>query len=70
MKWLAQRVLESLSTPPGGEAARRARALLVQVARRQVERELAFFRMTGFPRQAGDLEAVLTATAEGPKTEI
>jgi hypothetical protein len=64
LKWLTQRVFTTLSEAPSGDTTRRARTLLAQVARRQARRELAFFRLTGFPQETDDLQAVLAGAAE------
>lgn len=69
LKELTRRVFAALSAVPSAEAAQRARALLAEVANRQGERELAWFRMTGFPQAPGEIAAVLAGGADAPEAE-
>ena len=69
LKELTRRVFTALSTVPGAELAQRARTLLAEVARRQGERELAWFRMTGFPQAPGEISAVLAGATDEPEAE-
>ncbi len=65
LKDLTRRVFTTLLAVPSSEPAQRARVLLAEVARRQGERELAWFRMTGFPQAPGEIAAVLTGGVDG-----
>ena len=64
LKELTRRVFTAMSAVPSGEPTQRARALLAEVARRQGERELAWFRMTGFPQAPGEISAVLASVTD------
>lgn len=50
LKTAVQRVFVALTADPAAASAGPARGIVSSVARRQVERELAWARMTGFPK--------------------
>lgn len=69
LKRSVDRTFASLTVDPDTETALRARRLVSGVARRQTDRELAWARMTGFPKGVeSNVADVLTAqtTAPGP----
>jgi hypothetical protein len=67
LKELVERIYETVTTDTDTDIAKRAKKQLVEVAVLQERRECAFYRMTGFPTDAGELGAVLADYAEPPK---
>lgn len=69
VKRCVERAFTSLTTEPGGSGTvPAARRLVTEVARRQADRELAWARMTGFPKAVkGSIAEVLSAQAAAPE---
>jgi hypothetical protein len=63
MKELTERLYDVLRIHPNKEVARQAQTQLAKVAERQGKLEFAFFRMTGFPKDAPELGTVLAEYA-------
>ncbi|MDQ0616706.1 hypothetical protein [Arthrobacter globiformis] len=59
MKEVSQHLFNALVADSGSTKARRARKLMAATAERQVARELAWYRLTGFPQEPGEIGAVL-----------
>ncbi|MCQ6281652.1 hypothetical protein [Bacillus sp. EB600] len=63
MKGLTERLYDVMRVLPNKEVARQARTQLAKVAERQAKLEFAFFRMTGFSKDAPELGTVLAEYA-------
>jgi hypothetical protein len=63
LKGLADRAFRAIAAHGSADDALRARELVSRVARNQRDRELAWFRMTGFTTADGDIASVLASSS-------
>lgn len=68
LKRCVEQTFATLTANPDSAEIRQARRLVSAVARRQTERELAWARMTGFPKGAPGIADVLAA--QQPRTQL
>ncbi|MBM4763764.1 hypothetical protein [Bacillus sp. B15-48] len=70
MKEITEEFYEQIRVHPNNKVANQAQTLLAKLAIRQAKLEVAFFRMTGFPKDAPELRAVLDEFANSKQKVI